>query len=316
MSSKQFIFTIFIFLFIGILAIYMIIGFINNTYNPIDFKNKEYLLHNNPKVFFAGDSRAERQLNPIIASDFSGKGKSYFANIANSSAEVVMLSEFTKCNKNKFKDAILIVSVSSFDLNDGATRPGYISNTTLSKLTPFQNIQINANHPINIINFIKSGTKNLIKKKIKIQGTTEDSYKQSLGFNGVNGVLLEKDIGDQVKNCWYENWNPKSIRYNLFEKALVELKANCKVLYIYTAPYSPAWRKITKNTIYYNHELEFQYLVESLCKKHGIKFINFFDDPRFENKDFYDQAHLNNEGATKFTKIVVEKYILPALKTK
>gem|GEM_PF-3266885 len=45
----------------------------------------------------------------------------------------------------------------------------------------------------------------------------------------------------------------------------------------------------------------------------SVRFANYFTDPRFTQKDFADNDHLNQTGAARFTRILEEEYISPML---
>jgi hypothetical protein len=212
-------------------------------------------------------------------------------------------------SKGKFKDSTVIISVSSFEINDGAIKPGYISDTSFSQLTPLEQLQISKNHPKILFDFVISNLKSVMKKTLDYGN--QKAFIDTLGFNPIEGVLQENSlkINNQQNNPWYENWTSRGLRYEIFEKSIIEINKNVNKLYIYTAPYSPQWRKVMFGTKEYNHEVEFNHLVADICQNNNIKYINYYDNKDFKNIDFYDPAHLNKDGANKFTRLLIGNFI-------
>lgn len=49
-------------------------------------------------------------------------------------------------------------------------------------------------------------------------------------------------------------------------------------------------------------------------EKEGAKIANYLDDPRFDDSDFADPDHLGIKGAARFTKILDEELVKPAMR--
>lgn len=52
---------------------------------------------------------------------------------------------------------------------------------------------------------------------------------------------------------------------------------------------------------------EFYLIIEKLNKEYDFIFYDYFNDENFSNDDFYDYAHLNKQGAIKFSKMISSK---------
>lgn len=71
---------------------------------------------------------------------------------------------------------------------------------------------------------------------------------------------------------------------------------------LYTAP---AWHTYRENIDAATMQKTYD-ITQKLIKKYSnIKYINYFDDSRFISSDFRDVDHLNENGASKFTKILM-----------
>lgn len=66
---------------------------------------------------------------------------------------------------------------------------------------------------------------------------------------------------------------------------------------------TPAWETYFKNLPDRQYSRMCQ-LVDSICTKNGLHYLNYLKDNRFVYDDFFDCDHLNDRGAVKFTKIL------------
>ncbi|HXP49999.1 MAG TPA: hypothetical protein VN922_08600 [Bacteroidia bacterium] len=100
----------------------------------------------------------------------------------------------------------------------------------------------------------------------------------------------------------------KGIRHYI-EKMVSELCAkNIKVQLISMPVFNTCSKYCNKDIITQNN-----LFADSLCKKYGCKYTNYFTDDRFTVHDFGDIDHLDFIGAEKFSKILDNEIIHPAL---
>ncbi|NSA03224.1 lysophospholipase L1-like esterase [Clostridium beijerinckii] len=69
---------------------------------------------------------------------------------------------------------------------------------------------------------------------------------------------------------------------------------------ILVCPESEFSRKYIDNKM----EIRFLKIIELLNQKYDFVLLNYFNDIRFEEEDFYDGVHLNYDGSKKFTEIL------------
>jgi hypothetical protein len=56
---------------------------------------------------------------------------------------------------------------------------------------------------------------------------------------------------------------------------------------------------------------EHQQVIRELARRYGVRYTDFLEDGRFERADFYNDDHLNEDGAAKFTKILDAEVLAP-----
>lgn len=66
---------------------------------------------------------------------------------------------------------------------------------------------------------------------------------------------------------------------------------------------TPTWKSYYENLPPKQYERMHQ-LIDSICTKNNLPYLDYLKDDRFGYDDFYDCDHLNNIGAEKFTKIL------------
>lgn len=310
MKAKEYIQKLFLLIFIIILTIFSTAYFFHDKFNNNALKNKEYLIKDfEPNLIFAGDSRAERQLIPEIASDLLNINTNKIVNIAVSSGDALMIEYLMGKYPDKFKNATLIISISQNQLNDNAKKPGYFSFNMISELSFIEQITIFLpNNTETLLKYYRSNIFQYLKNLLNINNSYSKDFKETNGFNGIDKKFDYSiySIRDIKINPWYENYKNKFIKINLLKKSLENIKKSVKTLYVYTGPISPKHLEVSNNTNYFNIEMEMQFSLENLCKELNINYKSYTFDKRFTNEDFYDSTHLNIHGAKKFTEILLD----------
>lgn len=97
---------------------------------------------------------------------------------------------------------------------------------------------------------------------------------------------------------------PETVKENtqIFKDYLELLKDNNIKPIVIVCPVSKYYAK------YFPQRLkdEFHTIINETRKEYDFQFIDYFNSDLFNDEDFYDVSHLNNEGAEKFTKILNE----------
>lgn len=93
----------------------------------------------------------------------------------------------------------------------------------------------------------------------------------------------------------------------LFERTLDELRQRDLGIFFVTPP---VYRT------YYDQldpvkEKENREIIDALCRKYGVVYIDYSKDPRFQKGEFSDNDHLNRIGAAKFSRILNEEMLSP-----
>lgn len=303
MSYKKYILKKLIPLQLGVFTIFTImIAFVEFNYIDKSLESKKYLLkEKNVEIIFAGDSRAQRQLNPIVAKNYL-KTKNYIINIAVDSGDVVMLEYLIKEYPGYFKDKNVFLSISPNQLNDGADDLGYFSNAMISKLSLHEKIK--RFYPLKkelLVNYYKDGIKNIVKVKKK-------KFENTYGFYPTKGSFKINEEFNPYTHPWYKAKNFQGIKFKIVQESLQFIKQNVKSLFLYTTSFAPTYYLNNKDKID-PVESDFINTFSGISIRLGIpfKYYNFFNLD-FKDDYFSDSAHLNTKGATIFTKIILDDF--------
>lgn len=266
-------------------------------------------VNNSHNIIIAGDSRAERQLIPQIVKSITGINS---LNIAVSAGDLAL----TVPALTAYSDSsIFIISASSWQVNDGAIDPGYLSIKCFQQMTLPEKIQIYKYEPNELVMmYIK-----LLKSTLNKFRDSQDKYFykeniiQELGFLAIEDTLSTNraDISNFINShSWYKNLNSHAIRYQIFVENLDRLAARNSLIIIYQPPISPIWKEKTKNTSIDFFEKEYSKILTALCSKYdNVVFYDFYaqDIYQLNNSMYYDYQHLNRNGAEIFSKLFSEK---------
>lgn len=284
------------------IVFFVLVLFVEFFYIDRSLQTKSYLINDSSQIVFAGDSRAERQLNPVLARKLLNNEN--IVNIAVSGGDVVMIANLIRRSSLLFKNKILIISISQNQINDGAKDIGYFTNAMISKISLKNKISIFFPEHLKLLKYfyIKS-IKNIIPiKKHKLKNT--------YGFYPITNIYNPSNEKNNFDNHpLYKNWYSNGVKYNLVYDALKFIKASTKSLYLYTGPIAPSFKTIMypKQQVIEN---DFDQMMNKLANTLNIPYINYtFKKTDLQDTHFSDYIHLNKYGAEIFTKMIIKDFI-------
>lgn len=149
--------------------------------------------------------------------------------------------------------------------------------------------------PQTAYDYLKAGFKvNLAK------GITPNGY-----FNNGNhpkAFAISDKIGRKRVMLHSQTYKKANLNGNIrdLEQLIEALKQKNITPIFITTPTLPTYYKYTNiDIIQSNYNI-----IKYITKKYHCRYFNYFTDKRFVLEDFYDNDHLNSEGAKKFTRIL------------
>lgn len=271
---------------------------LNRSYKFDQLNKKKYLLLNSPTIYFAGDSRAWWQLKPDTASKYLGIDKSKIANIARMAGHPLEVENLMRGNVSKFKDAVVIISVSAFLVNGNAKSPNHHSMDLIANKNIFEQLRLFS--PMNMLTLQKyySHIFGSIFYESKEKSDVETNGFRPLNHNIDSKLLTVEKLSNDP---WYSNYQIDKEKVSVVEKSLKAVKGMSKTLIVYNGPYAVSFLKGLKETEPYCIENSFDKLMKLMCAKNGITYISYFNNINIGDEYFADWAHLNEKGAELFT---------------
>ena len=313
---KLFIRKIIVFCSIGVALLSMLLVIIQFVLieNPVPNKRLEQKIVSIPldstklNIIIAGDSRAERQIIPEI---FEETINCNAVNIATSSNDLITsIFSIKQHLKNSNIKAFVILSASSFQINDGAIDDGYLTDHSFSMLTIYEKLHIYKSNLSNLKRITKRSINNLLSKKRK--QTIKPSKIEFKGFLPVDKTLTEVKDGNSYleSHPWYKNININGSRTRLLKQAIDSMGKMKIHFVIIQPPISPNFRDIINNTDVEKMESNYSDLLSTYVKNYpNIDFFDFYnnDIESSDNSLYYDPQHLNANGAKVFTKYLINE---------
>jgi len=294
------------------------LSLLNMNFRDDSLCGKEYLLGKNPKIIFAGDSRAERQLNPLVASRLLHLDKDDVVNIAVTAGDPLMIEGLIDRYPEVFSKATVILSLSANLINDGAKGRKYFSTAMIAKLTVFQQISM-------LLPFHFRTWKNYYRSALyQVLGIQRDDcnneYTETNGFYPVSGEIDVEALNgtavnaDTAGNCktnhpWYMEYNSSGRKAQLLRQSLQAIAPRIGKLIVFTGPFNPSYLRSISNSPLYEYEMDFETKLAAMCRELHIPFKRFTEHPLLRDQNFYDSAHLNAAGADLFTEIVTGEFL-------
>lgn len=260
------------------------------------------LVTDETRVIVAGDSRAERQVMPSVIAARTGWRT---ANVATSAQDLVTLSNALKRHHPPAAARVLIVSVSMFQINDGAIDGGYLSTASLLNMTTWERARIYADRlgsPWSPLAFqFVDGPAAVVAPALLRQRGFVGSDKRLL-------LPLSKMLLNE--HPWYRKISLHGARWRIFRHSLAQVAASGLRVYLFQPPVSPAWRAYTAGTFVDTAEREFAGMLRAETAGYvNVRFLDFYSapDPRLGNGAYYDIQHLNVTGASAFTAMLIDR---------
>ena len=280
--------------------------FVNANYVDTTLKNKVYLLEARPDLIFAGDSRAQRQLDPLCCNRSNPQRRA--VNVASESASLLSLAELLAQYPAEFARATVVVSVSANQLNDGAIRGGAYPEAMIARMSLWRQLRVFAPDNMEVLQIYYRRSFKYLRKKLGGRLKNQQENPETLGFKPIREVWnpASLDVAHELaSNPWHRNWSINGDKRQLFEPALLEVRARVGRLLVLVGPVAPGYRRVMDGTRIMEQERDFDRALAALCSQYGIDYRCYSFDDRFADADFYDPFHLNAGGAEKLTRLLM-----------
>lgn len=272
--------------------------YLNNNYKFDNLKSKEYLLRKDPLVFFAGDSRAYWQLIPEVASKYLDINNNKVVNIGRTGGHPLEVENLIRLNADKFKESVVIISVSAFLINGSAKTPYHYSMDLIARKNLLdQIILFYPNNLLTLQRYYSHIVKELVYSSNAYDNISTNGYRPLTGTIDYTRMTYENLSIDP----WYNKFNSDGEKIRDIETSLIFISSACKKLVVFNGPFSEYFNTNFNGTDLYKTEIIFDSEMEKICNKNGIQYISYAKNAVFKDEYFNDWAHLNEKGSKLLT---------------
>ena len=259
-----------------------------------------------PEIIITGDSRAQNQIDSEMVTQAIGKET---VSVGAGALDLATVDAGLRAYGILGEHRLFIISVSSFQVNDGAIDTGIISPAAISRMTLVERMKIFRHHLMVWFYGDKQVLGYFLKSLfLKNSGRITETAYPHRGFVSVDRVmpLPLKDMVTSTSTSErdYSDPNFTGIRLRVFTQALSDLAASDDVFVIYSPPISPAWRDMTKGTFIDTIERDYGKTLAEESKKYlNVHYIDYYSDPNplLTNDKYADKWHVNATGSKIFT---------------
>jgi hypothetical protein len=255
-------------------------------------------------IIIAGDSRADRQLDPALMKRYTALNT---INIAQSAHDLYAVSKILLALKLEKK--AIVLSASSWQLNDGAILSDYFRLESFGDLSFLDKLKL---YKFDLVLLYRKQIRRFlfcIIYKASIRKFYYTGRKINSGFERAGCRNKAADRTFFMNHPFYLNPNYNGIKRKLLEKAIYNLSLlrGCKII-IYNGLVTNEFRSAAKNNGVYRLEKYYDKSMEDMSSKYkNIKYISYIDSQLLEDRCFYDPQHLCESGVPRFTKLIADE---------
>jgi hypothetical protein len=257
-----------------------------------------------PRVIVAGDSRAERQVDPMRLGERLSVDA---ANVAVAATDLPQVYSALSRHGVLEGRPLLVISVSSFQVNDGAIDRDSVSLPALMRMRWIDQVRL-----------FREALPEMVYRKFREFGssppTCEGRPVEEGGFLGVDGEPPALDVAAAAaladRHPWYRGLRLEGLKWGGFQSALADLASTGSTIVLYNPPGMPSWIRLTRGTAIDAAERQWsKALGEETARYDNVWSIDFYGEPpaALTDRHYYDIQHLNREGAALFTDALAER---------
>lgn len=293
--------------FTGLFLIFMLIGsavlfIVPDIVNIDEIPHGDYSQIKNSELIIAGDSRANRQLDPKLMHQLTSLNS---INISQSAHDLYSISKmFLALDLEK---KTIILSASSWQLNDGAINNNYLRIESFGDLKILDKFMLYKNDIVTL--YVRQFKRfyACIVDRSSVDKVSPAGRVVNRGFENIP-CTEAKSIGNTEfqKHPFYLEPNYNGYKKQLLIKAIhnLALLKNCKIL-IYNGPVNNNFRLKSKKAGVYHLEVNYDNVMKTITNPYSnIEYISYLDNTNIDDQYFTDGQHLCENGAAIFTEMV------------
>ena len=278
--------------------------------------SKLQLLEHNPQIVFAGDSRTQEQVDPVLAAKLLGKPFGYAINIGVPGEDPIAILAAVNRHLEQFRHVDLIVNLSPYNINDGIKKDFFYPSTVIARLGLLQQMRIFLpSHFDTLVWFIQDAFLDASYQHGFPRLRSEPA--SQLGFEPIPGrIVVEQPsaagapqryrdflgslVGPFEGHPYYRDWQPSGIKAQSVKTALCALRPLVKRLFVVLPPWAPI-QPLVHSSVWRARDAEFEHIATTFAKDCHFDLLPIANVDNLAIEHFSDETHVNKLGAAIYT---------------
>jgi hypothetical protein len=273
---------------------------------PVLLAVKLPLLQSRPELIFAGESRTEYQVDPILAAHLIGKPGGSAVNIAYDAGEPLALEAAMRREPDRFRKAHVVVSVAPFLFNEGVRSAAVYPLDVLARLGVAE--QMSSFLPLRVgtlIRFIREAFNARLAADQRVADLAP--LPAGLGLKIIDRTQPDDRWPAEIgSHGHYAGWNLFGPKARLEIGALCDMVALTRKLTVVVPPWAPRYDR-ARDPAWREKDDQYAALVVDAGRRCGFDVLNIQSVPGLGEGNYADEMHVNASGVPIYTRYLVSR---------
>jgi hypothetical protein len=279
----------------------------NRVHNdiPAMLAAKLPLLRSQPELIFAGDSRTNYQVDPILAAEIMGKPSGAAANIAYEAGDPMSVLAAMKRLPDRFRLATLVISFPPFLFNEGVHGAGSHPLAVTARLSVFE--QITTFLPMRVgtlIRYVREAFNSEMASAMQVPERGE--LPPDFGVIRLKTPPNYPWPADMSSHAFYERWDISGLKAEYELSALCEMASLTHRFIVVFPPFAPRYDRALE-PLWRDKDAEVFALTIAASRRCGFEVLDIPSIPGLLQEHFFDESHINSEGIPIYTRYVMSQ---------
>jgi hypothetical protein len=273
---------------------------------PYSLAVKLPLLQSRPDLIFAGESRTEYQVDPVLAAKLTGRPVGAAVNIAYDAGEPLAMLAAIRQQPEFFRGAHIVISVAPFLFNEGVRSAAIYPQDVVARLGVFE--QMTSFLPLRIgtlFRFIREAFNARLAsgQHMAEQGPQPPASGLAIVQSLQRDDLWPKDLGTHPH---YANWNLSGPKARFETAALCDMVRLVNKMTVVVPPWAPRYDR-DGDPLWREKDDQYAALVIDAGHRCGFDVLNIHAVPGLEQSNYADEMHVIASGIPIYTRYLVSQ---------
>jgi hypothetical protein len=273
---------------------------------PVLLAKELPLLSSHPELIFAGESRTEYQVDPVLAAELLGKPQGSVVNIAYDAGEPLAVVAAMRREPDRFRNAHVVISVAPFLFNEGVRAASVYPLDVAARLgvaeqmTTFLPLRIGT-----LIRFIREA----FASRLAAEQYPADAEAPPASFHLKVIEHTQSDDrwpADIGSHAHYAGWNLSGPKARFEIGALCDMVALAGKVTVVVPPWAPRYDR-ARDEEWRNKDDQYAALVADAGRACGFDVLNIPSIPGLLQGNYADEMHVNASGVPIYTRYLVSR---------